>query len=213
MVSIALLVLRAVIGGLMAGHGAQKLFGSFGGYGLEGTGGYMESLNLKPGKRWAQAAGWSEFGGGVLTVLGLLSPLGPLGMIGSMAMATRKVHWNKPIWNTEGGAELPVVNIAASSALILAGPGKLSLDTIFRTKLPIWFVPVGLAAIGGTVAYAVQQDAIAAQAQGQDPAQAQSQAPAQPHDQSEVPATGSSPDVPPATAGTADDAAATPQPS
>ena len=87
----------------MVGHGAQKLFGSFGGPGLEGTSGFMEMLGMRPGRPWAYLAGLAEFGGGVLTALGLLHPLGPLGIIGAMSMATRKAHWGKPVWATEGG--------------------------------------------------------------------------------------------------------------
>src|ERR687889_474144 len=73
MTSIALLILRVTVGGLLAGHGAQKLFGSFGGHGVEGTAGWLESMNLKPGRQWALMAGLSEFGGGVLTALGALN--------------------------------------------------------------------------------------------------------------------------------------------
>jgi putative oxidoreductase len=90
-------IVRVVQGSLMAGHGAQKLFGSFGGPGLEGTSGFMEMLGMRPGRPWAYLAGLSEFGGGVLTALGLFNPLGPLGVIASMSMATRKAHWGKPI--------------------------------------------------------------------------------------------------------------------
>jgi putative oxidoreductase len=97
MVNFALLVLRAVVGGLLAGHGAQKLFGWFGGYGLQGTAGWLESLGLRPGRPWAIMAGASEFGGGMLLALGFLNPLGALGTIGSMGMAIAKVHWGKPI--------------------------------------------------------------------------------------------------------------------
>lgn len=156
-VGVGLLVLRAAVGGLMAGHGAQKLFGSFSGPGLQGTGGFMESLGLRPGKRWAWLAGLSEFGGGLLTVLGFLNPLGPLGIVGSMAMATAKVHWNKPIWALSGGAELPVLNIAAAAAIMVAGSGDLSLDKALGTKLPAWVAPVGLAGVAATVAYGMTQ--------------------------------------------------------
>ena len=101
--SLGLFLIRAVLGLFMTGHGAQKLFGSFGGPGIEGTAGFMESLGLKPGKQWAILGGASEFGGGILTLLGLLNPVGLLGVIGSMAIATTKVHWNAPIWAQEGG--------------------------------------------------------------------------------------------------------------
>ena len=140
-------VLRAALGGLMAGHGAQKLFGTFNGPGIEGTTGFMEMLGLKPGRPWAYLAGVSEFGGGVLTLLGFLNPVGPLGVIGSMAMATTTAHKGKPIWVTEGGAELPVTNIAAATALLLNGPGKYSLDRALGIRLPGWLAPLGLAII------------------------------------------------------------------
>src|SRR3954470_14173684 len=91
-VDAGLLELRGTFGSLMAGHGAQKLFGWFGGHGLNGTSMWLESLGYKPGKPWAIAAGVSEFGGGVLTSLGLLHPIGPLLTLGSMGTATFKVH-------------------------------------------------------------------------------------------------------------------------
>jgi putative oxidoreductase len=153
MSNLAALVLRAVLGLLLAGHGAQKLFGHFSGPGLEGTSGWLESLGLRPGRPWAILAGLSEFGGGVLTVLGFLNPLGPLGVIASMVIATTKAHWGRPIWVTEGGAELPVTNIAAAMALILSGPGKYSLDRALGIRLPAWVAPLGLVAIVLSVLY------------------------------------------------------------
>jgi putative oxidoreductase len=147
-------IVRVVQGSLMAGHGAQKLFGSFGGAGLEGTSGFMEMLGMRPGRPWAYMAGLSEFGGGVLTALGLLKPLGPLGVIGAMAMATRKAHWDKPIWVTEGGAELPVLNMAISTALMIREPDAFSLDRVLGLRLPAWVGPVGLVGILLTVLYA-----------------------------------------------------------
>jgi putative oxidoreductase len=158
MVNLAALILRLVLGSLLAGHGAQKLFGSFSGPGLEGTSGFMEMLGLKPGRPWAYLAGLSEFGGGVLTLLGFLNPLGPLGVVGSMAMAARTAHKDKPIWVTEGGAELPLTNMAAATALILNGPGKWSLDRALGLSLPRWLAPLGLVAIILTVIYGGPND-------------------------------------------------------
>ncbi len=131
-----LLVLRLTTGGLLAGHGALKLFGWFGGSGLKGTAAIFESMGLKPGIPWATAASASEFGGGVLTALGFLHPLGPMGTIGAMVMATAKAHWGKPIWASKGGAELPLTNIASAFALTLTGPGRFSLDRLFGIRLP-----------------------------------------------------------------------------
>ena len=150
---LAPMIVRLAQGSLMAGHGAQKLFGSFGGPGLEGTSGFMEMLGMRPGRPWAYLAGLSEFGGGVLTALGLFYPLGPLGIIASMSMATRKAHWGKPIWVTEGGAELPVLNIAISTALMIREPDRFSLDRPLGIHLPRWVGLVGLVGIILTVLY------------------------------------------------------------
>jgi len=151
---LGLLVLRLAVGGLLAGHGAQKLFGWFGGHGLEGTGGFLESMGLKPGKSWATLAGLSEFGGGTLTSLGLLHPLGPLATVGAMSIAAIDVHGGKPIWVTEGGAELPVTNIAAALALTFCGPGAFSLDRAFGIRVPKAVTALAVLGIAAGVAVA-----------------------------------------------------------
>lgn len=137
---LALLMLRITTGGLVAGHGAQKLFGSFDGPGLEGFGGFLESMGMKPGKLWAMLGGLSEFGGGILTALGLLSPLGPLGIIGAMSVATFKAHTIRPIFAQDGGAELPVTNTVIASAIVLSGPGRYSFDRALGLRVPRWLV-------------------------------------------------------------------------
>jgi putative oxidoreductase len=150
MVSLGLLLLRLTVGSLLAGHGAQKLFGSFGGPGIEGTSGWLHAMGFRPGRPWAVAAGGAEFGGGLLTALGFLSPLGPIGAISSMLTATTKAHAGKPVWVTQGGAELPLTNMAALTAIMLAGPGAVSLDRLFGVRLPRWF---SLLASGGAAAF------------------------------------------------------------
>ena len=136
MSDIGLLILRLAVGGLLAGHGSQKLFGWFSGPGLKGMAGWLESLGLKPGTPWATVAAASEFGGGTLTALGLLHPLGPIATMGGMVMATAKAHWGKPIWVTQGGAELPILNLAIALTLTLTGPGRFSLDQVLGIRLP-----------------------------------------------------------------------------
>lgn len=150
MQDVGLLVLRLTTGGLLVGHGAQKLFGWFSGPGLKGTAGWLESMGLTPGKVWATAASSSEFGGGLLTSLGLLHPLGPIAEMSSMLMATFKAHWGKPIWVTTGGAELPVTNMASAVALVLTGPGRFSLDHLFGIRLPRP-VAIGVAASAAAI--------------------------------------------------------------
>ena len=146
--SIGVLVLRATVGALLAGHGTQKLLGWFGGGGVDKTGTQMESMGLSPGRPWAAFAGVSELAGGLLTALGFLSPVGPLMAAGAMLVAARTVHSGKPIWITKGGAELPVTNLAALGAVMAVGPGSLSLDRLFGIRLPRLLALPGLAAVG-----------------------------------------------------------------
>jgi putative oxidoreductase len=148
-----LTIIRLVTGSLLAGHGAQKLFGWFGGTGLNGMGGWLESMGLRPGNRWAAMAGLGEFGGGLLTALGLFHPVGPIMTLGPMMVATRTAHAGKPIWVSQGGAELPVTNMAIAVGLSLAGPGRFTLDRVFGIKLPTYLV--ALAAVGVALGIAI----------------------------------------------------------
>ncbi|MEX2540255.1 MAG: DoxX family protein [Trueperaceae bacterium] len=136
MEDIALLVLRAVFGLLLAGHGAQKLFGWFGGPGFRGTTGWLGSLNLKPAPLWGAAAGMSEFAGGVLLALGFLSPVGAVAVIAAMVMAILLVHIGKGLWASNGGIELPLAIGAVAFALLLSGPGRYSLDAALGVSVP-----------------------------------------------------------------------------
>ncbi len=154
---LGLTVVRGVVGGLMAGHGAQKLFGAFEGPGLKGTAGLMEMLGLQPGHLWGTAAALSEFGGGTLTALGLVHPLGPIGIISAMTMATAKAHWGKPIWVSAGGAELPVLNIGVAVGLMLTGPGEYSMDEALGIEVPQGFTALALLGAGALIGYGILQ--------------------------------------------------------
>src|SRR5438309_11016586 len=103
-----LLLIRAGVGGTVAAHGLQKLFGWFGGHGLDGTGGFFEQVGHRPGRMMAGAAGLSEAGGGLLLFLGLLTPLGVAMIIGVMTVASISVHGDNGLWATNSGYELPV---------------------------------------------------------------------------------------------------------
>ncbi len=120
--------LRFVIGPLFVGHGTQKLFGWFGGHGLDGTGAFFEKLGLKPGRRHATAAGASEAIGGALLTLGALTPVATGLVTGTMITAIRKVHLAKGPWATNGGYEYNLTLIAAMLTLAEVGPGRPSVD-------------------------------------------------------------------------------------
>ena len=122
------LAVRGVVGPLFVGHGTQKLFGWFGGHGLDGTGAFFEQVGLKPGRRQATAAGASEAVGGALLTLGALTPVAAGLITGTMITAIRRVHFAKGPWNTDGGYEYNLTLIAAMLALTEAGPGRPSVD-------------------------------------------------------------------------------------
>jgi putative oxidoreductase len=149
---LALLVLRLVVGLLFVGHGAQKLFGVFGGGGLEGTAGMFDSIGLQPGWLHARAAGTAEFLGGALIALGLFTPFAAAALIGVMTAAIITVHAKNGIWNSNQGYEFNVVLSAAVFALAGIGAGAWSLDNAFGFDLHgvIWAVAaLAVGIIGG----------------------------------------------------------------
>jgi putative oxidoreductase len=121
------LFLRFALGGFFIGHGTQKLFGWFGGHGLEGTGQFFESLGMRPGKQHALAAGAAEAGGGAMMVLGLATPISAAVITSTMLTAIYRVHLKNGPWATDGGYEYNVILIAAALVLAEVGPGEPSL--------------------------------------------------------------------------------------
>lgn len=130
MMDLGLLIIRLVIGILFIGHGAQKLFGWFGGYGLKGTGGWFDSIGMKPGVTMALFAGLAELIGGILLGAGFLTPLGALMIAGTMLMAIIKVHAPNGLWSTANGYEYNLTLIAVAIGVALIGPGKYAIDAI-----------------------------------------------------------------------------------
>src|SRR4051812_11744841 len=152
-----LAVLHIVVGLLFVGHGAQKLFGVFGGHGLEGTAGFFESLGFRPGRLHAFAAGFNEFAGGALLALGLLVPLGAALVIATMVAASLTAHRGKGIWNQNSGSELPLVYGAIAFALAAIGAGDASLDAALGLDvhgLGWALAALGAGVIGGVAAVA-----------------------------------------------------------
>lgn len=142
----ALLLLRVAVGLLLIGHGAQKLFGLFGGYGIAGTGGFFDSLGFRPGKPMAVVAGASETAGGLLLGLGLLTPLAAAVVVGTLVVAA-SVHFKQGLWAAQGGYEVPLLYALIAAVLALSGPGAASLDNVFGMA-DEWTTALGLAAIG-----------------------------------------------------------------
>jgi putative oxidoreductase len=128
--NIGLLVLRIIVGLYFVGHGAQKLFGVAGGYGLAGTGQFFDSMGMRPGRLNAFAAGAAEFSAGVLLALGLLTPLAAALVTAVMIVAIATVHLSKGVWTANGGFELNLVYIAVVFALAGVGAGQWSLDHV-----------------------------------------------------------------------------------
>jgi putative oxidoreductase len=165
--SLGLLITRVILGSYLAVHGAQKLFGWFGGYGLEATGAAFDGMGLKPGKVMATVAGASELGGGVLTAAGIADPLGPLALAGTMVVAST-VHRKQGALSTNGGYELPLTNLAVATALLGAGPGKLRLGPHLSKRLT-WLVALGGVALTAvSVSQLLRAQPVAAAEEAQD---------------------------------------------
>jgi putative oxidoreductase len=131
---VMLLGTRLVLGSYLAVHGAQKLFGAFGGPGLERAGAGFERIGLTPGKPMAALAGATELGGGLLTVAGVADPAGPLAIIGAMTVASATHRASGPL-AANRGFELPLTNLAAAAALAAAGPGRFRIGPPLSRRL------------------------------------------------------------------------------
>jgi putative oxidoreductase len=176
-----LLGARAIVGGYLAVHGAQKLFGAFGGPGLDRAAAGFERIGLTPGRQMATLAGATELGGGLLTVAGAADPAGPLALAGVMAVASATHRANGPMARN-GGFELPLTNLAAAAVLAAAGPGRFRMGP----PLPRRLTAAG-AGLGGLLAAATlvkmiraarAAGAAAASPPGPEPAKAAEPAPA-----------------------------------
>jgi len=122
-----LLIVRLVFGLVMAAHGAQKLFGWFGGHGLTATAGFFETVGFRPGRLMAFAAGFGEFASGLLVAIGALGPIGPALMLSVMIVAS-SMHWSKGLFVTSGGVEVALLYASLAAGLAFTGFGALSLD-------------------------------------------------------------------------------------
>ena len=129
------LLLRVPVGLILAAHGAQKLFGWFGGYGLEGTGQWMASIGLEPGYLMALLAGGAEFFGGLALALGLLTRPAALVSAVTMLVAIFAVHFSNGLFMSNNGYEYALSLFAVTLALTIQGGGRLSLDSVLLKQL------------------------------------------------------------------------------
>lgn len=133
--SLAGLALRVPAGIIFAAHGAQKLFGAFGGYGLEGTGQWMASIGLEPGYLMALAAGSAEFFGGIALLLGLLTRPAAVVLAVTMLVAILSVHIQNGLFMSNNGYEFGLSLLAISFALVFHGAGAVSVDRVISGRL------------------------------------------------------------------------------
>lgn len=133
--SLSGLALRIPVGIILAAHGAQKLFGSFGGYGLEGTGQWMASIGLAPGYLMALLAGSAEFFGGLALLLGLLTRPAAVVSAFTMIVAILSVHIGNGLFMSNNGYEFGLALLAITTALAIQGGGAFSLDRVLSQRL------------------------------------------------------------------------------
>ena len=129
------LLLRIPLGIIFIAHGAQKLFGAFGGYGLEGTGQWMDSIGLTPGYWMALLAGSAEFFGGIALLLGLLTPPAAVVLAFTMVVAILTVHIGNGLFMSNNGYEFGLALLAGSLALAFQGGGRGSLDRLIAQRI------------------------------------------------------------------------------
>jgi putative oxidoreductase len=135
-IAFGLLILRVVVGMTLAGHGAQKVFGWWGGPGMTGWIGVMKRMRIRPAVMWGWASALAELLGGLAVAIGILSPLGSFAITGAMLVAIALVHWPKGFWVSKGGFEFNLLIIATVAALAVIGPGAYSADHVLGINLP-----------------------------------------------------------------------------
>jgi putative oxidoreductase len=175
---LGLLLVRLSVGGALFAHGAQKLFGWFGGGGIDGTAKAFDSIGFTPGKANAIAAGLGEAGGGALLALGLATPSAGAAVAGTMAVAS-STHASNGFFAGKGGLEFPAILGTVGASLALTGPGRYSVDHLFghRVNRP-WMRNLALALVPPAAAAVIvrRRQAVLAQPAPEPPAADQYQA-------------------------------------
>ena len=154
MATAGLLILRVVIGGILFGHGAQKVFGWWGGPGMAGWTQAMTRMRIRPPRAWALVSAFGELVGGLLVVLGLLTPVACAVIAASMLVAVALVHLPRGFWVSKGGYEFNLSILGGVAALALIGPGRVSVDSALAIRLPepATLIVLAIAVVAGVAA-------------------------------------------------------------
>jgi len=160
-VSAGLLVIRLVVGLLIAAHGSQKLLGWFGGHGIAGTGMFFEQLGFRPGRFFATMASVTEIVSGILIALGLFGPIGPALLLSVMIVAAVSVHWKNGLFAHSNGIELALFYGTVAVSLALIGFGTYSLDAALGLQAlytpTLALVALAIGVIGGVANLAARR--------------------------------------------------------
>lgn len=154
---IGLLILRLVVGLILAAHGAQKLFGWFGGPGIEGWSGILSQMGIRPAGPWAWLHALTEFVGGLMLGIGFLTPIAAAALAAVMVMAIVKVHWKNGFFNKNGGIEFTLGMLGGMIAIGLSGPGAYALypQSLFGWSPAVLFlITLALGLLGDGLALA-----------------------------------------------------------
>jgi putative oxidoreductase len=151
-----LFILRAAIGLTFAAHGAQKVFGWWGGPGLAGWRGAIEQMGFQPARIFAPLSALVELVGGIVLAIGLLTPFMTAVLVAQTVVIIGQVHWGNGFFNTRSGIEFPLLLGLIAVAVGLAGPGAISLDALLGLTQPA-ALRVGLLVAGALVGLASLQ--------------------------------------------------------
>jgi putative oxidoreductase len=159
---LALALIRAVVGLVIAAHGAQKVLGVWGGPGLAGWTQGVSRMGMRPAVFWAWVSAFAELAGGIAFALGFLVPLVAAALTIQMGVAIARAHWGKGFWNSKGGIEFPFTLGSIAAINGVAEPGAYSLDRTLG--LPALGAGVYLAVlVVGVIAYLIGARAVGAQ--------------------------------------------------
>jgi putative oxidoreductase len=156
-IDISLFLIQLAVGLTFAAHGAQKVFGWWGGPGLTGWEGAMQHMGFRPARAFALTSAFVELGGGILLAVGLLSPLAAAALVAQSVVIIGHVHWANGFFSTRSGIEFPMLLGVGAAAIGLAGAGAISVDALLGVTFESWtrlgFVIAAIAA--GLVALAI----------------------------------------------------------